>query len=200
MSNHNGTHTSGNVASDPALNKQAQILSARVEAELAKPAVVMITSACAGDGKSLTAYLLAASLEKYNHRVSLMEIPNEEGTSHERLSAFVEKMRSNYDFTVIDAATFLKSNTVLSLARLVDGILVAVRIGRAPTADDESIVGILEEFGGNVVGVVATEADPIADFERAREQTPAVAQLQPRRDAEQNSAQALMAARAERML
>lgn len=200
MNNRDGTHTLVNVATDPGLNKQAQLLSARVEAELGKPAVVMITSACAGDGKSLTAYLLAASLEKYNHRVSLMEIPNEEETSHEQLSAFLEKMHSNYDFTVIDAATFLKSNTVLSLARLVDGILVAVRIGRAPTADDESMVGILEEFGGNVVGVVAAEADTIANFERARGEGPAVTRLQPRLNAEQNSAQALMAARAERML
>jgi Mrp family chromosome partitioning ATPase len=200
MNNRDGAHTAVNVATDPALSRQAQLLSARIEAGFSKPAVVMITSACAGDGKSLTAYLLAASLEKYNRRVSLMEIPNEEGASREHLSAFVEKMRSNYDFTVIDAATFLKNNTVLSLAPLVDGILVVVRIGRTPIVDDESMVGILEEFGGNVVGVVATEADAIANFARARGEIPAVTRLQPRRNAEQDAAGALMAGATERML
>lgn len=165
MDNRNASN--GGAATDPAPNIQAQLLSVRVEGELRKPAVVMVTSARAGDGKSLTAYLLAASLEKANHRVSLMEIPHEKETSHEQLSAFIEEQRSNYDFTVIDAATFPKSSTVLSLARLVDGILVAVRIGRTPSADDQSMVGILEQFGGNVVGVVAIEADAIANFKRA---------------------------------
>ena len=178
---------------DPALDIQAQLLSARVEAELSKPAVVMVTSARTGDSKSLTAYSLATSLEKYNHRVSLMEIPNEEGASHERLSAFVEKMRANYDFTIIDAAAFVKSSAVMSLARLVDGILLAVRIGRAPTDDDESMVLMLEQVGGKIVGVVATDAGTIANFERARGESPALTRLQPRRNAEQNSAQALMA-------
>jgi Mrp family chromosome partitioning ATPase len=192
--------SSVNIGTDPALNSQAQRLSARIEAALSKPAIVMITSAGQGDGKSLTACLLAASLEKSNHRVSLMEIPNEEGTSREWLSAFVDKMRKNYDFTIIDAATYLKNNTVLSLARLVDGILVAVRIGRVPTEDDESMIGTLEEFGGNVVGVVAAEADTIAAFERARRESPAFMQLQTRRNAEQTPAQALMAVAAETML
>jgi Mrp family chromosome partitioning ATPase len=200
MNDRDGSNASVNIATDPALSKQAQLLSARVEAELSKPAVVMITSACAGDGKSLTACLLAASLEKYGYRVSLVEIPNEEGTSHEQWSALIEKMRSNYDFTVIDAGTFLKSHAVLSLARLVDTVLVAVRIGRAPTPDDESMVGVLEEFGGNVVGVVAIEAATIANFKRAHGQSPAATRPQPGRNPEQNPAQALMAAAAaERM-
>ncbi len=173
MINRNGTQTRVNIVTDPTLNTQAQILRARIEAELGKPAVVMITSACAGDGKSLTAYSLAASLERCNHRVSVIEIPNEEGTSHERLAAFVEKMRSNYDFTIIDAATFAQSSCVMSLAGIVDGVLLTVRVGRAPTDDDESVVGMLEQFGGNIVGVVATEGDTIANFERARQESSA---------------------------
>ena len=153
--------------------------------DLPKPAVVMVTSARPGDGKSLVAYLLAASLEKAKHRVSLVEVPNEKEASDERLTTLIEEARSNYDFTVIDAATFSGSRSVLSLARLVDGILVAVRIGRTPSADDHSMVGILEQFGGNVVGVVAIEADAIENFERARGETPAWTPFQPRRGAEQ---------------
>ena len=177
---------------------QAELLSVRIEVELSKPAVVMVTSARGGDGKSLAAFSLAASLEKCNHRVSLMEIPNEKEASYERLSAFVEELRSNYDFTIIDAATFSGSRAVLSLARLVDGILVAVRIGRAPTAEDRSMVGVLEQFGGNVVGVVATEADAITNFERARRESPASTRLQPRRNADQSPSKGLMAIVADR--
>ncbi len=189
MNNRNGIQPAVWAATDPAPNIQAQVLSVRIEVEFSKPAVVMVTSARAGDGKSLTAYLLAAYLEKCSHSVSLMEMPSEEGASHERLSAFVDEMRSSYDFTIIDAATFSGSSTVLSLARLVDGILIAVRFGRVPTADDRSMVGILSQLGGNVVGVVATEADAVANFERARGEVPA--RTRPRRNAEQSPAKGL---------
>lgn len=191
MDNRNQPHPAGGTASDSAPNVQAQLLSVRVQGELRKPAVVMVTSARAGDGKSLTSYLLAASLEGCNHRVSLMEVPDEQEASNERLSVFVEELRSNYDFTVIDAPAFPRSSTVLSLARLVDGILIAVRVGRSPTADDESMVRILEDLGGNVVGVVAAEADTIANYEGARGERRSNTQPQPRRNAENNPAPGL---------
>jgi Mrp family chromosome partitioning ATPase len=187
------------LATDPALNRQARLLRASVEAGVSKPAIVMITSAAPGDGKSLTASMLAASLEKCDYRVSLVEIPNETGTSPECLTDYVERMRANYDFTVIDAAAYLENTTVLSLARLVDAIVVAVRIGRTATADDGSMVATLEEFGGNVLGVVATDADAIAMFERTRRDSPMFTRLQPRRTAEQTPTQAVITAAAEPM-
>jgi Mrp family chromosome partitioning ATPase len=202
-----------NVATQPALQAQAQLLRSRVEAELGKPAVVMVTSARARDGKSLTAYSLAAALAKWNHRVALVsrsceeyqqlsvvKIPGDEGNSRDRLAAFVERMRSEYDFTIIDAETFVKNSTVMALVRLVDGILLAVRIGRAPTADDQSMVGILEEFGGHVIGVVATEADTIDNFGAARLEKPAQLRHTVRPDSEQNPLRAIMAAITERAL
>jgi Mrp family chromosome partitioning ATPase len=199
MNDRNGAKGAVSVAIDPALNSEAQLLSVRIEGALSKPAVVMITSASAGDGKSVTAHLLAGSLEKCNHRVSLMEISNGNDTPREQLSTLVEEMRSNYDFAIIDAATFPKNSTVLSLARLVDGIVVAVRMGRAPTADDECMVRILEQVGGNVVGVVATEADAIATFERARGEKPADTRLQPRRSGGPSPAHGLTVIATERM-
>jgi uncharacterized protein involved in exopolysaccharide biosynthesis len=195
----NNTLALPNIENDATFNTQAQVLRARVEAALGKPAVIMVTSAIAGDGKSLAAYVLAASLEKGNHRVSVMEIPNEEETSHERLSAFVDKMRSNYDFTIVDAASFGKSSSVMSLARLVDGILLAVRVGRAPGDDDESIVSVLEQFGGNIVGVVAADSDTIETFELARKDSTVFPRLQSRRSVSNDPAQALMTVAAERV-
>jgi len=182
-----GTHQREEIGTDPPLHAQAQMLRVRVEAELGKPAVVLVTSAREGDGKSLTAYSLAAALVQCGHRVALVsrsspeyrelpvvEMPNDLGSARDRLAPFVASMREAHDFTVIDADTFSKS-AALTLANLVDGILIAVRIGRAPTGDDEAIVGMLEQVGGRVIGVVATEASAIADFEGLRRK-PAPAQ------------------------
>lgn len=203
-----------NIATHPAVEAQAQLLSVRVEAELGKPAVVMVTSAREGDGKSLTAYSLADAFAKSDHRVALVSRWSEEyhqlpvvkirsedtdNFSRDRLAAFVEKTRAEYDFTVIDAETFTNRRSV-GLARLVDGILLAVRIGRAPTAEDEAMVAMIEQFGGRVVGVVATEANTIADFEHARRDKPASAYLRPVPNAEQNTARAFVAISAEHFL
>ena len=54
-----------------AMNAQVQLLRSRVEADLGKPAVVMVTSALPGDGKTLTAHSLAMSFGRSGHRVAL---------------------------------------------------------------------------------------------------------------------------------
>lgn len=206
--------SSKSIATDPAVEAQAQLLSVRVEAELGKPAVVMVTSARSGDGKSLTAYALAESFANCDHRVALLtrssdeyqqlpivKIPSEEtsNVSRDRLASIVEQLRADYDFTIVDAETFANRSTI-GLARLVDGILLAVRIGRAPTTEDETIVTMIEQFGGRILGVVATEAGTIADFERARREKPSSARPRPRTNAEQKPARAFVAISAEQFL
>lgn len=168
-----------------AMNAQVQLLRSRVEADLGKPAVVMVTLALPGDGKTLTAHSLAMSFGRSGHRValagpaalgadprcvSIVGLPPEEGrvTERERLVEFIEKARSEYDYTVVDAGTFLRSNTAMALAPLVDGILLTVRVGRAPSDDDELLVRTIDHSRGRIVGVVATEAKAIEAFERER--------------------------------
>ncbi len=170
----------------------------------------MVTSARAGDGKSLTAYALADSFATSGHRVALVtrscdeygelpvvKIPGEEASkvSREQLAAFIEKIRAEYDFAIIDAETFANTGT-MPLVRLVDGILLTVRIGRTPTEDDEAMVGMIEQFGGRIVGVVATEANTIAEFERSRRNKP-LPKLRP--NAEQNPARSFMTMAAQRL-
>jgi Mrp family chromosome partitioning ATPase len=100
--------------------------------------------------------------------VTLVGMPSEEGrvTERESLVAFIESSRAAYDYTVVDAGTFLRSNTAMALAALVDGILVTVRVGRAPSDDDELLVRTIEHSRGRIVGVVATDGKAIAEFER----------------------------------
>jgi Mrp family chromosome partitioning ATPase len=167
------------------MNAQVQLLRSRVEADLGKPAVVMVTSALPGDGKTLTAHSLAMSFGRSGHRVALagpaaigadprcvsvVGLPPEEGrvTERDRLVEFIEKARSEYDYTVVDAGTFLRSNTAMALAPLVDGILLTVRVGRAPSDDDELLVRTIDHSRGRIVGVVVTDAKAIEDFERER--------------------------------
>jgi Mrp family chromosome partitioning ATPase len=212
MNHGSGAHHREDTAIAPALHAQAQLLRVRVEAELARPAVIMVTSAREGDGKSLTAYSLAAALVQVDHRVALVsrssqqydqlpivEMPNDGGSSRERLATFIDAMRAEYDFTVIDADTFVKSSTAMTLAHLVDGVLLAVRIGRAPTADDESMVGLLEQLGSRVVGVVATEGAAITEFEALRRKAPASGSSRPRQNTEQSPVRAAMTVAAERV-
>jgi len=182
MSDPRESEPSDQLAQESAFEVQAKLLRARIEAELGAPAVVMVTSACVGDGKSLTAYSLAESLAACGHSVALVSRSCEElqqvaivemslngkyAPSREPLKSFVEGLRREYDFTIIDAETFAASSAVVALANLADGILLAVRIGRAPTANDEVLVEMIERSGGRIVGVVATDSEDIAALERA---------------------------------
>jgi Mrp family chromosome partitioning ATPase len=153
------------------LNAQVQLLRSRVEADLKKPAVVMVTSALQGDGKSLTAHSLAKCFLDSGHRAALVSLNDgdpERAVGGGRMAAFVEGMRSNYDFTVVEAGTFFHSKAAIALARLVDGILLTVRMGRPQTDEDELLIETLKNSGGHVVGVVAIDEHTIAEFERQR--------------------------------
>jgi Mrp family chromosome partitioning ATPase len=171
--------------SETPLNHQVHLLRSRVEAEFEMPAVVMVTSALDGDGKSLTAHSLASSLMKSGHRAALVsltgrgkevgegttaELSREDGSviGRDRLATFVQEMRVKYDFTIVDAGTFLSSNAAMALAHSVDGVLLTVRIGRAPSDEDQLTIRTIEQSGGRVVGIVAADADTIARFERLR--------------------------------
>jgi Mrp family chromosome partitioning ATPase len=172
-------------ATEAVLNSQLQLLRSRVEAELGKPAVILVTSAAGGDGTSLTAYSLASCFVESGHRaalvdltpggaerhdVTMIELPHQDGSAigRERLATFVEEMRSSQDFTVVDAGTFLSSANAMALAWMVDGILLAVRMGRAPTDEDEFMIQTIANSRGRVVGVVATSEEAVAKFERTQ--------------------------------
>lgn len=173
-------------APESAANSQLQMLRSHVEAELRSPAVIMVTSAHSGDGKSLTAHSLATSFVRSGQRVALIASgPNEtsgglsrldlpsEGDDiawRERLTAFVQKLRQDYDFAVIDPGTFLGSDAAMALGRLVDGILLAVRVGRAPSDEDELMIRAIDHCSGRIIGVVATDQEAVAEYGRSSAQ------------------------------
>jgi Mrp family chromosome partitioning ATPase len=176
------------------VDSQVQLLRSRVESELRKPAVLMVTSAQAGDGKSLTAGSLAASFAKSGHRAALvtetgsaasdpdsiaskryalghvanvtLPVESDDAISREGLAAFVKEMRADFDYTIVDAPAFVGSHSAMALTELVDGILLTVRVGRASSENDEMMVRMIDHVRSPVIGVVATDAAAIAEFER----------------------------------
>ena len=171
-------------ATDPRFLAQMQVLRSRVEAELPKPAIILVTSAARGDGKSLVAHALAESFLRAGHRAALVhltrgladrpELPEiasaqdvADSGAADRFEAMVTKMRAGYDFTVVDGRPLLQDTAAVSLAALVDGILIVVRVGRPESTADALMMRTLKRAGARVVGVVAAEAQAIADFGKA---------------------------------
>jgi Mrp family chromosome partitioning ATPase len=172
-------------ATDPRFLAQMQLLRSRVEAELPRPAIILVTSAARGDGKSLVAQSLAESFLRAGHRAALVhltkgvaersELPEiapaqdaADTAAGDRFEAMVTKMRAGYDFTVVDGRPLLQNSAAVSLATLVDGILIVVRVGRPETTADAAMMRTLKRASARVVGVVAAEAQAIADFGRPR--------------------------------
>jgi|HubBroStandDraft_1064217.scaffolds.fasta_scaffold326476_2 Mrp family chromosome partitioning ATPase len=172
------------------------LLRARIESDLKQPGVIMVTSAQRRDGKSLTAYGLAESLSRVGHRTALVDanaearwttqarlsndrrgpsivaMPREDGgasLSREAIHNFVGQMRVRFDFTVVDAAPLLCSSSALLLANEADGVLLSLRVGRAPCEEDALTVRMLRHARVSILGVVGATAEGIEQFEKTRE-------------------------------
>lgn len=176
------------------LNPQHQLLRAHIERTVAAPAVIMVTSAQTGDGKSLTAHALALCLARSGRRTALVDLthpvpsavgrlPGPSGsirpnftavdaaatgmrTSREAMAAFVEETREAYEYTILDSPALLADDIAMGLATVVDGLLLTVRLGRAPSELDQLTMRLIERSEGRVIGVVATLPDAIAEFGR----------------------------------
>ena len=177
------------------MNPQQQLLRAQVERTLAAPAVIMVTSALQRDGKSLTAHSLAVCLARSGHKTALVDLTHavgenvtqltggsEQATHHDvpapvsltpglrssrgAMKAFVDESRAAYDYTILDSAALLSDDIAMGLAGAVDGLLLTVRLGRAPSELDGLTMRLIERSEGRVIGVVATEPEAIEGFAR----------------------------------
>ena len=182
------------IAPPDVAKSEVQLLRAFVERAIPARSVVLVTSALGGDGKSLTAYSLADCLARSGRRTAIVDattesqhyvrLPNTQRSEQdgelavyvpapkaktplyrEAASRFVETLRSAHEFTIIDSAALLQSEMAMALAETVDGVLLSVRLGRAPAEDDEQTLRMLERSAGNVLGVVAASAEAIEEFE-----------------------------------
>lgn len=182
---------------DDTMNTEVQLLRAHLESSMSGPSIIMVTSAEAGDGKSLIAHALAHALAKAGRRCALfdatvqskadlsrlalpeagarantpvvMPLPMGDSNlapSREAMTEFMDTVRASYDYAIVDTPAFLSSDLAMALGEAADGILLSVRVGRAPTEKDIATIRVIEASKGNVIGVVAATPESIRDFKK----------------------------------
>jgi Mrp family chromosome partitioning ATPase len=111
---------------------------------------------------------LSAVTRRLADGVSVLNLTGEavaSASSCDRIRELLTRLRSEYDFTVVDVSRLARSSTALNLAEAADGIIVNVMLGRAPQAADGELRRTLDEVKAPVLGVVTLTEDVIADFE-----------------------------------
>jgi succinoglycan biosynthesis transport protein ExoP len=176
----------------PQTSNPFDLVRATIEAELAAPGVLAVTSALSGDGKTGIAAGLARSLAGAGYKTLAIDAAGAApgavgveaaaalpGESARRTSAgcdvlsilpaeariasalaiatLYEAVRAHYDFAIVDAAVFTDGG--LAFARGADGVVLALREGRAVAAADRDAVDLFERLRVRVLGVVATRGD-----------------------------------------
>jgi len=61
-------------------------------------------------------------------------------------------LKRTFDFVLIDTPAVLDYNDASLIARLADGVMIAVRIGQTPKYLVEQAAGVLEGLGANLLG------------------------------------------------
>jgi len=192
------------------ITPELQMLRAKIEVGAPHPAAIFVTSAVAGDGKTLTAFGLAACLGKAGHRTVLINAdsraiaPNErrrppelrsleegdvkrfcrpskhgafstitlaseatEGSRH-AIERLVGRLRSEFEYVIVDTNALPESNLAVYFAQMVDAIIVTVCIGRPKTPADLTLIRSLDDAPATMLGVVAVTKTAIAEFAARR--------------------------------
>lgn len=185
------------------------VIRATVEAEIAAPGVLTISSALAGDGKTGVAAGIARSLASAGYRtlvidaggqtaeplceklgappappasvttatdhlgdvvctafagcdvLVLSEVSDVGGPSAVAVAALYNAIRPYYDYAIVDGRAIGDGGA--TFARCADGVVLAVREGRAAETADGDAVAVLERVRARFLGVVATAGSGAAN-------------------------------------
>jgi Mrp family chromosome partitioning ATPase len=188
---------SADLRSQKALTAQLQLLCVHIESKLDGPSVIVVASAEDGDGKSFLAHSLADAFARAGHRTALLDATDsrtgdlerlalagdhakpdrpvilsnhqgETGISADAIANFVASARASFDYVIVETPTLASDAVAMKYARLADGVLLAVCVGRRPTDNDMLVAAMLEKAKTNVLGVVATTEPAIEAFEQRR--------------------------------
>lgn len=174
---------------------QVEALRARVEARVTKHSVIAVTSAARGDGKSVTAALLAESLSKAGYRCVLVdasagdaqressrsapagssgfvEVPLASGEgaalSRDIVHATLRQLRLEFDFVIVDADPISNNGITLLICTVADGVIITVRAERPKRAVDHQLAKLLGVADATVLGVTLVGAEMIAEHRERR--------------------------------
>jgi Mrp family chromosome partitioning ATPase len=117
--------------------------------------------------RRITTEELSAVTRRLTDGVSVLNLTGEavaSACSCDRVKDLLTRLRSEYDFTVVDVSRLARSSTALNLAESADGIIINVMLGRAPQAADGELRRTLGEVKAPVLGVVTLTEDVISNF------------------------------------
>jgi Mrp family chromosome partitioning ATPase len=161
------------------LFSRAQNLQSQIEINAPLPAIIMVTSATTDDGSTTAAARLAVTLAASGSSVALLCSSLEHATtgagerspisilvlakelkavgrSGDAVARLADRMRQDFDYTVVDALPLAQSNVSTRLAPLADAVLIAIRVGRSSCPEDVSMMRALQMAGARVLGVIGT--------------------------------------------
>ncbi len=165
------------------------MIRATVEAQLAAPSVLAVSSALAGDGKTGVTTGIVRSLVAAGYRTLAVDagaaaphmgaldspaalvaeaarpvamgcdfvslsLEQARAASAAAIEAFYATIRGRYDYAVVDTA--IVGGGGLAFARGADGVVLALREGRAASDADRVAVATFERLKVRFLGVVAT--------------------------------------------
>jgi hypothetical protein len=150
-----------------------QSLRVALDARLPASVMVVVSSARNGDGEDELAYGIAHAFFLAGRRTAIISLSDSAGDlsrfggsfyqapiAPDELERFIAQIRSQYDVVIVASPPLGATSATLEVCRIASGVLLAVRLGRRITADDESAVKRLNNVGATILGVVAMRAAP----------------------------------------
>jgi hypothetical protein len=145
-------------------------------ARFTSPALILVTAATKEDNTTLLATSLAASLETSGKRCAYVPLATSQLSLDDKTScpyvvlrpsdgtlssqvAFdnaTVAWRDQYHFIFFEAPSLLATTLVPHIARTADGVLIAMRRGRAASGQDRDTAAMLKHLGAFTIGVVTT--------------------------------------------
>lgn len=154
-----------------------QSLRVMLDAKLPSAAMVVVSSACGEDGQAELACGLAHAFSDSGRKTALISLYST-GDPRSRcmtdldlrtfagpffqaplapieLNSLVADVRAEHEVVIIASPPIIAESASLHLCRIADGVLLAVRLGRKVTADDENTVTQLQRVAATLLGVIA---------------------------------------------
>lgn len=78
----------------------------------------------------------------------------------DRIKSVLHQLKREYDYVLIDTPPALNLNDPSMLGAIADGIILVVRLGETPRHMVEQAQQMLENLGGNILGLCLTGATP----------------------------------------
>lgn len=158
-----------------------QSLRVMLEVRLPMSAMLVVSSACPGDGQDELACGLACAFAESDKRtavISLYETPSDwlgsanlqlrgftgsffkAPAAAKELHALVTDVCLEHDVVIVASPPLLTKSASLDLCRLGNGVLFAVRLGRKISSEDQEAVAQLQRVEAKLLGTVAMRPAP----------------------------------------